>query len=101
MTAPARGAEEPGDDRDERRLAGAVRAEEREDLAARDVEVDAVHRDEGAEALRDAADRDDGVHAGDTLAETRATGTSRGDRRGRRGDGAYACVAARVTAIDG
>ena len=43
---------------DRRRLAGAVRAEEAERLAARDVEVDAAHRLDVAEALDEAADRD-------------------------------------------
>ena len=45
---------DPGDALDERRLAGAVVADERHDLARRDVEVDLVERLDGAEALRDA-----------------------------------------------
>ena len=43
---------------DQRRLAGAVVAEQREHLAAPNVEVDAVERGDGAEALRRAADRE-------------------------------------------
>ena len=54
---------EPRDDRDERRLPRAVRAEQPEDLAAPDVEVDAIQRDELAVPFRDSPDRDDGVHA--------------------------------------
>src|SRR5262249_6785196 len=43
---------------DRRRLAGAVAAEEAEDLAATDVERDVVDRDERAEAPRQTADLD-------------------------------------------
>src|SRR6266511_490689 len=56
------GAEQPRHDRDERRLPGAVRAEQGEDLARANLEVHAVERGERAEALRDATDRDDAVH---------------------------------------
>ena len=45
--------EEAAEDADERRLAGAVRAEEAEDLAARDLQRDAVERADGAEVLGD------------------------------------------------
>ena len=41
--------------RDERRLAGAVRADQRVHLAGADVEVDVVGRDHAAEALLEAA----------------------------------------------
>ena len=40
--------DDAADDVDERRLAGAVRAEQREDLAALDAQVDALERDEAA-----------------------------------------------------
>ena len=42
---------DPGDLVEERRLAGAVRADQRHDGAARDDEVDVVGRDEAAELL--------------------------------------------------
>ena len=41
---PALGVDDAADDADQRRLAGAVRAEQREDLAAADLEVDALQR---------------------------------------------------------
>jgi hypothetical protein len=41
---PARGAQQPGDHPQRRRLAGAVRADQAHDLAPRDGEVDGVHR---------------------------------------------------------
>ena len=44
----------PEQDRDERRLACAVLAQQREDLAARKLERDRVVRDQRSEALRDA-----------------------------------------------
>ena len=53
-----------GDDVDERRLARAVLADEADDLAGRDAEVDAVQHRHVAEALRDAADLEDGGHGG-------------------------------------
>ena len=59
-----RGIDDAADDGDERRLAGAVGAEQREDLAAADVEVDIL---QGLEArsvrLRQVFDGDDGCHA--------------------------------------
>ena len=53
------GAAEALQDLDRRGLAGAVRPQQAEDLAAGDVEVDAVHRDEVAVVLDQAADADD------------------------------------------
>ena len=47
-----RGREGAGDDVDQRRLAGAVLADEADDLARRDAEVDAVQHGHVAEALR-------------------------------------------------
>src|SRR5581483_6963149 len=47
---------------DQRRFAGAVRAEQAEDLAVLDLEADALHRGEVAEALHDLADVDRGAH---------------------------------------
>src|SRR5205085_4011833 len=46
------------EDLDRRRLAGAVRAEEAEDLAVRDLEVDAAHRLERAVRFAQSADGD-------------------------------------------
>jgi hypothetical protein len=48
MIAPASGA---GDDVDQGGLAGAVRSDETDDLARREIEADVVQRDEAAEAL--------------------------------------------------
>src|SRR5580765_3020969 len=45
------GGEKAGEHLHGGRLAGAIRAEETEDLAALDGEADVVHRDEGAKAL--------------------------------------------------
>ena len=49
------------EDLDRRRLAGAVRAEQAEDLAGRDVEVDPVDRPDVAVLLDQTADPDDRV----------------------------------------
>ena len=54
------GPRQPVEDPHQRRLAGAVLAEQRVHLAARDGEVDAVVGDELAEALGDAAQLDGG-----------------------------------------
>ena len=54
------GAGQPGQDRDQRRLAGAVRAEQAEELALPDDEVDARERLHRAETAGD-IDRFDGV----------------------------------------
>ena len=43
--------QERGDQLEQRALAGAVRADHREDLAVRDLEADVVDRDQAAEAL--------------------------------------------------
>ena len=48
-----------GDHVEERRLAGAVRPDQRDDAATRDVEVDRVDRDQAAEPLRDLAGADE------------------------------------------
>ena len=58
-----RGREGAGDDVDQRRLAGAVLADEADDLARRDAEVDAMQHGHVAEALRDSADLEDRVHS--------------------------------------
>jgi len=50
------GAREPGDEVDERGLAGAVRAEQPEELAALDRQADAVERAQAAIALLDLPD---------------------------------------------
>ena len=51
-----------GDDLDQRRLAGAVLAEERVHLAGEDVEVDVLEHADAGEGLRDAGERDEGGH---------------------------------------
>ena len=65
--ASLRRLDDPADDADERRLAGAVRAEQREDLAAADVEVDVLERlKSGCVGLGEIGDGDDRLHAGGT-----------------------------------
>ena len=54
MMRPALGCHAAGDDLDQRRFAGAVVAEERDNLAATDGEADAAQRFDGAEMLGDA-----------------------------------------------
>ena len=49
---------EAGDDAQQRRLAAARRAEQRDELAGRELEADIVERDEVAERLADVADFD-------------------------------------------
>ena len=63
-----------GEHVEERRLAGAVRADQRDDLAARHGEVDVVDGDEAAELLADAA-RDEDV----VVRRRRASRSSRCD----------------------
>ena len=58
--APAVGAAEAGDDRHERRLARAIRAEEAHDLSRGDVEIDAVERHGRAVGLAQALDVEHG-----------------------------------------
>ena len=52
---PASGHERPGQALDQRRLAGAVVADDREHLAGEQVEVDAVEADDAAEGLTSCA----------------------------------------------
>ena len=59
MPLPGVGREQPADHADGRGLAGAVRAEEADDLAAVDREVDMVDHGPAAEALGQALDVDD------------------------------------------
>ena len=58
------GHEQRGEDRQERRLAGAVRPEKADDLARVDVERYAGQRDPRSVALGDALDRDLSLHDG-------------------------------------
>jgi len=62
VTESGRPLPEPFENLDRRGLAGAVRPEEREDLSARDFEIDACHNVERSVALAQATDADDGVH---------------------------------------
>ena len=55
--------EEPAQHAEGRGLAGAVRAEEPENLAAMDPEIDAIDRGEGAEPAHEVADFDDDLAA--------------------------------------
>ena len=76
-TVPPVGVTMPADDADQRRLAGAVRAEQREDLALVDVEVDRLQRLHARRiGLAQAADGDDRWRS---LAALRSLG--RRDRR--------------------
>ena len=63
---PGVGREHGREDRQHRRLAGAVRTEEPDDLARADRERDARERHPAAVALDDAVDRDGSVH-GDSI----------------------------------
>ena len=57
-TVPVARPQRPGEDREQRRLARAVRADEREHLAVPDLELDRLERDVVAEAPADAARRE-------------------------------------------
>ena len=81
-----RGIGQAADDRDQRRLAGAVGAEQREDLALLDIQRDgAERRSAGLVDLREVPYRDDGRH-GPLLAAHRPlrNGRSRGGTGPRR-----------------
>ena len=56
--SPASARVDAGENLDQRRLAGAVLAEQRMDLAATDVEIDRVERQRAGEALGQAGDRE-------------------------------------------
>ena len=78
---------EAGDHVEEGRLAGAVRADQADDRALRDREVDLVDRDQAAEALGDLAgleDRPGAIAARADAAGAVVARRSPGDRRGRR-----------------
>ncbi len=59
---PERRPDEPDGDLHERRLAGAVRAEQPDELALADLEVDALQRLDGTVSLREAVDGESGRH---------------------------------------
>ena len=61
--AAAVGRDRAGDDAEQRGLAGAVRPDDAERLAAQEREVDIVGDDDGAEALGDFFEREDGGHS--------------------------------------
>ena len=63
---------EPGDEPQQRGLARAGRSEQRQKLARRDVEIDAIENALGAEALRDAADLDAARREGAVPASARS-----------------------------
>ena len=73
-TVPLVGVDDAADDADQRRLAGAVGAEQREDLAAADLEVDVLESVEaGGVGLGDAGDGDDGWWHKDPIVIVRPT----------------------------
>ena len=57
---------------DQRALARSVRPDQADALARRDVEVDAVERDEAAEALAEAFDLEEGAHGTSSLSSRRS-----------------------------
>ena len=81
--AARRRREQSDEHADRCRLSRAVRAEESEYLAGRDVEGDAVHRCEGTETARQAANLDDGF--------------LRHGRAGHAATGGLACISAMKT----
>ena len=70
---------DPGDRLDQRRLAGAVVADERDDLTGVDLEVDVGERLHGAEALRHSLGLEERAHRGRVLG--RGAGASSSTRR--------------------
>src|SRR5690606_25800870 len=79
---------------DGRRLAGAVRAEIAEDLAAPDLEGDVAHRDEGAEALAEIAHLDDRVaHGASACARSAMRARKRSSKSGGTGRSVAPCRA--------
>jgi len=62
LGAPARRADEPARDLDERRLAGAVRAEQPHELPRLDRQIDACERLDPPVALLEARNAEDGSH---------------------------------------
>jgi hypothetical protein len=60
--APVVRREHARDHVEQRRLAGAVRSDHREDFAGVDLEADAIDRDEAAEPLADAVDLEENAH---------------------------------------
>ena len=82
-SSPSSGAMHAGEDVHQRRLAGAVLAEERVDLAGLQVEVDAAQRLDAAEALLDAAHLEERLSHGPGTRTTRGGGRRRGARSPR------------------
>ena len=77
------GLEHVGQDLDEGRLAGAVLAQQRHDLAARDVEAHALQRARAAEGLVDVVETKDGGPFHRARFPVRPDGRSRGAARVR------------------
>ena len=92
------GAEQAGDHRERRRLAGAVGADEAEERAGAHLELDGVDRHGVAEGLAEVDDRERDVErrAGRTAGEARS-----GAADGRRADRAGVAVPARLAARGG
>ena len=76
---------EPRDHVEERRLAGAVRADQPDDLALLDVERDVVDRDDAAEAAGDVADGEQ-RHRGDSNRGNRTAPAVSGVLRSKKAD---------------
>ena len=72
VTVPEVGVDDAADDVDQRRLAGAVRPEQREDLAAADLEIDVLERLEArCIGLDQIDDGDDRLHAAGIIEKKR------------------------------
>ena len=87
------GARQSRDDRDERRLAGAVWTEQPEELALRDRQVDAVERPHLPEAARHIPDFDRGVHARERAGPSQARTAP---PRGAASEASWGCIARRA-----
>jgi len=75
---PPRRGDDAGDAAERRRLAGAVRADEADDLAGADLEGDAVHRGRAAELLAQGSDLEDRQAGGGGGVRARGRGSSVG-----------------------
>src|SRR5581483_5362578 len=97
LGAAARRPDEADGDLHERRLAGAVRAEQADELALLDFEVDAFQRVDGAEALAELPDGKRARHAGQSTLRSCPAATWKGLRRRRRSAGRRSSSAAWCT----
>ena len=78
LRRPSRGADEAAGDLDESGLAGAVRAEQADELSLADLEVDSGQRGDGSVALLQSPDGESGGHPAEFMQEAHErTGASR------------------------